>query len=389
MQLKLGDKIRELRRRDGRTQEALADALGITSQAVSRWESNGTYPDIEMIPSIANFFGTTIDELFGYEGDRERKIDELILRVNELDFQNIRDDVNFDECLRVLREGLAEFPGNEKIMHKLATVLSETGWSRQCEWLHYDDDGYIRYSFDRNRQNEYWNESIKLFETLVSTASNDEIRTDSNCNLILLYRNVGEYAKAIELANHLPQVGRCREIMLATATDGAEQERYLGEALLKMAYEFTEQLVYALVNRQSNFDTDMPVIKIKGLISLFHFICDDGNLGIYHREVCYLYLYLSRLQWENGENDEAFQSLDEALRHAKAFDALEECDIPHYTAPLVRLAKCDFSAFKPGDLAVNLQEDWPMWCNPDYSNVKTEMTSDPRWDEWVKKMQVK
>ena len=41
--------------------KALADALGVTSQAVSRWEASGSYPDMEMIPSIAHYFGISID----------------------------------------------------------------------------------------------------------------------------------------------------------------------------------------------------------------------------------------------------------------------------------------------------------------------------------------
>ena len=78
MQIKLGEKIRELRRRDGRTQESLADALGVSSQAVSRWEANGGYPDMETIPAIANFFHITIDELFGYNTDRDQKIKKVL-----------------------------------------------------------------------------------------------------------------------------------------------------------------------------------------------------------------------------------------------------------------------------------------------------------------------
>ena len=75
--IKLSEKIKELRLRDGRTQEELAEAVGVTAQAVSRWEKEICYPDMELIPSIANYFGVSIDELFGYENDREKKVDDM------------------------------------------------------------------------------------------------------------------------------------------------------------------------------------------------------------------------------------------------------------------------------------------------------------------------
>ena len=89
MQLDLGHRIRDLRHRDGRTQEALAEAIGVTSQAVSRWEANGGYPDMEMIPSIANYFGVTIDELFGYQNDRENRIDMIISQVDSFEIKSL------------------------------------------------------------------------------------------------------------------------------------------------------------------------------------------------------------------------------------------------------------------------------------------------------------
>ena len=60
--MKMGEMIRTLRRKTGKTQETLAEALGMSTQAVSRWESGGGYPDVEMIPRIANYFHVSIDE---------------------------------------------------------------------------------------------------------------------------------------------------------------------------------------------------------------------------------------------------------------------------------------------------------------------------------------
>ncbi|MCI8658372.1 MAG: helix-turn-helix domain-containing protein [Oscillospiraceae bacterium] len=72
--------MREFRRRDGRTQEELAQVLDVTPQAVSRWEKNICYPDMTLLPSIANHFGVSIDELFRYRNDRDGKVDEIIQR---------------------------------------------------------------------------------------------------------------------------------------------------------------------------------------------------------------------------------------------------------------------------------------------------------------------
>ena len=388
--MKLGERIRQLRRRDGRTQEELARVLGVTGQAVSRWEANGGYPDMEMLPAIANYFGVTIDELFGYQGERHKKIDALLRNVNLLDEQNLRSDQTLDQCIQLLREGLAEFPGNERIMQRLAQILAEAGWERHHEWMNYGADGYIRYEFDRHKKNPYWMEAIRLYETLVSDAADGGIRTNSICELVRLYRIVGEQEKAVALARQLPPLEHSREIILASATDGKSHAKYLGEVLLKLAYQFAEQLVYALVVNKANFETDMPVRKVEGAIAVFNLICEDGNLGIYHREVAYLYLYLSRLQWEQGQQEAAFESLDAALHHAKAYDALAVQEQPRYTAALVKLVTCEDEEFwEHGMFAQNLSQDWPMWCNPDYTKVKQEMTADPRWEAWVKKTQEK
>ena len=65
MKLTIGQTIRSLRRERGITQEDLAEMLGVACQSVSRWELGSCYPDIELLPVIADIFQISTDKLLG------------------------------------------------------------------------------------------------------------------------------------------------------------------------------------------------------------------------------------------------------------------------------------------------------------------------------------
>ena len=61
--MKFGDKLIELRKKNGLSQEELAEKLGVSRQSVSKWESNNTYPETDKIVQIANLFDCSMDDL--------------------------------------------------------------------------------------------------------------------------------------------------------------------------------------------------------------------------------------------------------------------------------------------------------------------------------------
>lgn len=75
----LGERIADLRRERGITQENLAGTIGVSPQAISKWENNATMPDITLLPIIADTLGVTIDELFGIR----RKVQEKPINCEE------------------------------------------------------------------------------------------------------------------------------------------------------------------------------------------------------------------------------------------------------------------------------------------------------------------
>ena len=99
--MNLGEKIKTLRKQKNISQEVFAGYLGVSFQAVSKWECGNTMPDVTMIPAIASFFGVSTDELFDFNLYETEKQVEAICHESWKYREN-----DPAKAERILREGL-------------------------------------------------------------------------------------------------------------------------------------------------------------------------------------------------------------------------------------------------------------------------------------------
>lgn len=100
--------LKRLRKEKGITQEELAQAVGVSAQAVSKWEMNG-YPDAPLLPAIADFLGVTVDELFGKRRG-ETDIKENIIQ----HLISLPKDERMRECMKICRCVICGLAGVER-----------------------------------------------------------------------------------------------------------------------------------------------------------------------------------------------------------------------------------------------------------------------------------
>lgn len=119
MKLAIGSTIARLRRERGLTQEQLAAAVGVSSAAVSKWESAGAYPDITLISPIARFLGTSADALLGFVPDLSPDQVMDITRRCAAAFEGAQ----AAEGLRMCRDYLREYPNSHFLKFRLGSLL--------------------------------------------------------------------------------------------------------------------------------------------------------------------------------------------------------------------------------------------------------------------------
>lgn len=116
MKLKLAENIRALRRARGLTQEQLAEALGVTIGAVSKWELGGSTPELTLIIEMASFFETSVDVLLGYEWHRQT-VEELTEQLCAL-----RSAKRLDEAAQLAEKALQKYPNHFSIVYQSAMI---------------------------------------------------------------------------------------------------------------------------------------------------------------------------------------------------------------------------------------------------------------------------
>ena len=129
MDMTIGKRIALLRKEKGLTQEELANHMGVSPQAVSKWENDQTCPDISALPKLARLFGVTVDELLeGKEAlpavrmlppEQRKDIKDMLLRITVDSAEGDRIRVNLPMALvEIAMEIGMEMPqinGNEAL----------------------------------------------------------------------------------------------------------------------------------------------------------------------------------------------------------------------------------------------------------------------------------
>ena len=374
MNIKIGQKIKQLRQRDGRKQEDLANALGVSPQAISRWEASGGYPDMELIPAIANYFNISIDELFGYSKDRGDKLKAILSMADKA----IGENGDMTECVEMLRAAIEEFPSEPKLYMNLGFALDLLGWKKYgARRFTKSDSDYVYEDTEYNSQNEYWQEALRAYEKALTFEISAEDRDTMTQRLVFYYAKMGYGDKVKDLALKQNSIIACREILLTRATEAEERDKYQGEAIISLLTELKNVICNSVCSKISLFTQAEGIKLFVDLAQLYESVFSDGRCGVVHYHLSELYLHAvvfeSRL---NKNTDQAFEYFKKGFEQKKLYDSVRCSGEYQYTSPLV--AKVTFPSENFPSISATF---WKGWMEVLPEEIKKRIKSDSNYAE--------
>lgn len=216
MRINIGENLKKLRLKKDLTQEQLAEVFGVSPQAVSRWENNTAYPDITMLPGIAVFYNTTIDELIGMnEIYKTENINKIHRDVHTLVSSN-----EVAKAITLIREGLKLHPNNSGLLLALGETLA-----------HNSDDIAVK------------EEAISLLERALQLGDiSMKAKSTASVNLLFLYLKSEKIDKANVLIKSLPHIWESREVLIPEVFNGDEYTEEFKKSIIKSLVFFYNKI---------------------------------------------------------------------------------------------------------------------------------------------------
>ena len=131
MENRIADQIRFYRKQKGLTQEQLAEAMGVSVAAVSKWEQGQSLPEIPMLMELADFFDLSVDALLGYRlraNDRKSIVERM---------KRLRREDNYDEGIAEAEKALKKYPNAFEVVYNSAALYRVFGMEgKEPQLLH-------------------------------------------------------------------------------------------------------------------------------------------------------------------------------------------------------------------------------------------------------------
>lgn len=189
--MNIGNKIKELRKQRGITQEQLADSIGVSFQAVSKWENNITLPDITLAPALGSYFGVSMDVLFDFN---LKEINDNAFAIAKESWKYRPD--NWEKARNIIDEGLKEYPDNDILLLNRLYVTS-------CE--------------------EAPDEVIEIALKLIDISQNDSTKYDACQFLAYAYKAKNDLESAKKAIDLIPDIRFSNQRLKASILEGEEK----------------------------------------------------------------------------------------------------------------------------------------------------------------------
>lgn len=298
MNVKIGAIIKKLRAEKNITQDMLATAIGVTPQAISRWESENGHPDIELLPTLADFFSVSIDLLLGYKlSEREQELANI-----KKEMERLSEVGSIEERVAYARNAFAHYPNDYEIRDHLAACLY--------------------FVWDETHDKTLFKEIESLLSSVANGCNDENIRYDAINTLIALYGKGKQPEKAKEWVNRLTPMKYRREKALSDGIGDGKTKFYIQDEIDKLVSGLgsaiqTLALSEDLPNDSSTWNDKIEMFRVSN--QLFHIIYGD-DLMYHHSQLSFNYLIISTYQMSLGKTEDAMESLEKMCDHAIAYD---------------------------------------------------------------------